>query len=148
VPEMVPRDKPYGSECESMKITCPKSSPEKKEPPGWKGKAFYPNGFGGDGFGISVLPNGSVSFPVIKTDLAKAQEGPQKRAYPLAEHVSTPKEVQLPTPRSDVTDNSVNLCVICGRPAPGKRIDRRYCSAKCRKKASRGKSLLLAGNQL
>jgi predicted nucleic acid-binding Zn ribbon protein len=34
------------------------------------------------------------------------------------------------------------LCVICGLPVPGRRIDRRYCSARCRKIASRGKQLM------
>lgn len=38
------------------------------------------------------------------------------------------------TPKPHVTDN---LCAICGRPVPGKRQDRLYCSAGCRKRASR-----------
>jgi hypothetical protein len=42
---------------------------EIKEPSGWQGNIYYPDGSGGKGFGIEVLPNGQVWFPCI--DLTK-----------------------------------------------------------------------------
>jgi hypothetical protein len=55
------------------------------------------------------------------------------------------KVIHPDTPQQNVTDN---LCVICGSLVPGKRIDRHYCSARCRKRASRqGKQLELVKNK-
>lgn len=59
-----------------------------------------------------------------------------------------PSGVLPTTPQQNVTDNLAittdNIC-FCGNIIPGKRIDRKYCSPKCRKAASRGKQLVLAG---
>ncbi len=61
--------------------------------------------------------------------------------------VAKPAAVHPTTPGQNVTDNTPitpkNLC-FCGSIIPGKRIDRRYCSPKCRKQASRN-SRQLAG---
>jgi hypothetical protein len=50
----------------------------------------------------------------------------------------------LDTSKPNVTDNANPKCVICSNPIPGKRIDRHFCSIRCRVKASRrGKQLVM-----
>lgn len=39
---------------------------DQKEPGGWLGNIFYPDGFHGSGFGIEALSDGRVWFPAIK----------------------------------------------------------------------------------
>lgn len=112
---------------------------------GWKGNVYYPDGPDGNGFGIEILPDGQVWFPMLKTDNDKSQKVASETSQPLQESVSTSNGIYLSTLMQNVTDNS---CLICGSPVPGKRLDRRYCSAKCRKRASRGKQLSLSGGGL
>jgi hypothetical protein len=38
---------------------------------------------------------------------------------------------------------TLNKCIVCGKAIQGKRIDRKLCSGRCRKIASRGKQLVL-----
>lgn len=109
-----------------------------KEVSGWKGNIFYPAGLDGNGFGIEVLANGRVWFPMVKTDSEPTQQTILETGQVWQEPVAGQKVVHFPTPLADVTDNSARFCLICSSMVPGKRLDRRYCSAKCRKKASRG----------
>ena len=116
-----------------------------KEATGWQGNIFYPDGPDGSGFGIEVLPDGRVWFPMLKADQEPTPNIYPETSQPLQEPVSIPKGIHLPIPLPNVTDNS---CIICGKSVPGKRVDRKYCSARCRKVASRGKQLTLAGVEL
>lgn len=116
-----------------------------KDAPGWKGNVFYPDGPDGNGFGIEILPDGRVWFPMLKADNDKVQKASPETCQLSQEPVSTNSGIYLSTLMQNVTDNS---CVICGNPVLGKRLDRQYCSAKCRKRASRGKQLSLAGHGL
>jgi hypothetical protein len=119
-----------------------KQNNELKVSNGWRGNVYYPDGPDGNGFGIEILPDGRVWFPMLKADNDKVQKASLETCQPLQETVSTANGIYLSTLMQNVTDNS---CLICGSPVPGKRLDRRYCSAKCRKRASRGKQLSLAG---
>jgi predicted nucleic acid-binding Zn ribbon protein len=49
----------------------------------------------------------------------------------------------LPT-TTNVTDNS-HPCFVCGTSVMGKRVDRQYCSARCRQRGCRKKQFELAG---
>jgi hypothetical protein len=51
--------------------------------------------------------------------------------------------IHLPTPAKLSVTKTLNKCIVCGKAIQGKRIDRKLCSAKCRKIASRGKQLIL-----
>jgi hypothetical protein len=108
-----------------------------KEVSGWKGNIFYPGGLDSNGFGIEIAPGGRVWFPIVKADSEPTQQITQEAGQAWQEPSAGSKVVHFPIPQSDVTDNSASYCPICGSPVPGKRSDRRYCSAKCRKKASR-----------
>jgi hypothetical protein len=62
----------------------------------------------------------------------------------ISQPIETPAKDTQDTPQIHVTDNSKVLCFICNNPVLGRRLDRRYCSARCRKVASRGKQLELS----
>jgi hypothetical protein len=51
---------------------------EIKEPSGWQGNIFYPDGTDGQGFGIEVLSNGRVWFPRITSAEEKTQSSVQE----------------------------------------------------------------------
>jgi hypothetical protein len=53
------------------------------------------------------------------------------------------KPIHFPIPAKLSVTKTLNKCIVCGKVIPGKRIDRKLCSAKCRKVASRGKQLVL-----
>jgi hypothetical protein len=92
-----------------------------------------------------VLPDGRVWFPMLKADHELTPNTPPETCQASQETVLTSQVIHLPTPRQIVTDN---YCIVCGKSAPGKRLDRKYCSARCRKVASRGKQLTLVGVEL
>jgi len=67
---------------------------EIKEPSGWQGNIFYPDGPGGQGFGIEILPNGRVWFPCISS-VGKNIQGMRqeskyrvKKSFANSDHVS------------------------------------------------------------
>ena len=63
-------------------------------------------------------------------------------AQKAVQAMPVPSGDALPTPAQNVTDNQ---CINCGTIVPGKRKDQKLCSSRCRKSASRGKQLSLAG---
>ena len=58
---------------------------ELKEPSGWQGNIFYPDGTDGQGFGIEVLPDGRVWFPRLNTAEEKTQLSSQEPGSPLVD---------------------------------------------------------------
>ena len=64
-----------------------------QESPGWKGNVFYPDGPTGHGFGIAILPDGRVWFPMVKEIGEKVQATIQEPSYPLQEPVPKFQEV-------------------------------------------------------
>jgi len=115
-----------------------------RDPAGWKDGLYYPDGFGKAGFGINISPDGQVWFPMVKPENGEGQKPTQETVQPLQEPVTSHQLIDLPIPEK----LSVTKCLICGNTVPGKRIDRKYCSPKCRQQASRGKQLHLAGLEL
>jgi predicted nucleic acid-binding Zn ribbon protein len=87
--------------------------------------------------------------PSLKTvELLDNAETKPDQPNSRAESAVTGLSIPLPIPTTDVTDNSLNYCIVCGRPVPGKRRDRRYCSSRCRQRARRRviAGVLIAGN--
>jgi hypothetical protein len=53
------------------------------------------------------------------------------------------KVIHFPIPAKLSVTKKMNKCIVCGKSIQGKRIDRKLCSGRCRKIASRGKQLVL-----
>jgi hypothetical protein len=68
-----------------------------KEPSGWQGNIFYPDGTDGQGFGIEVLPNGQVWFPRITSVEEKNQLSVQEPGSPLPDSNSRLNVATVPT---------------------------------------------------
>ena len=69
---------------------------ELKEPSGWQGSIFYPDGTDGQGFGIEVLPNGRVWFPRFTSAGEKTQPLFQQSGSPLVDSGSKIKVTTVP----------------------------------------------------
>jgi hypothetical protein len=119
-------------------------------PPGWKGNVYYPSGKVGigDGYGIKQVSGKLYDLDVIFPVINEKPKVPIILNQPIPifiQSVTSDKAIHPDTSQENVTDN-LNLCVVCGSRVEGKRIDRHYCSARCRKRASRqGKQLVLTG---
>jgi hypothetical protein len=88
---------------------------------------------GGEKFGAA--PDGrTINLGPVGNDTL-SQTPVQPAALPAPAHQDTPV----------ICDNQSKSCVLCGGQVPGKRSDRRFCSVRCRKIASRGKQLEMAG---
>jgi hypothetical protein len=69
---------------------------QQKDPAGWKGSVYYPDSKNGCGFGIEVLPDGRVWFPMIKPDAEKSPTSlSEKENYQATKN---PPEQELSTP--------------------------------------------------
>ena len=67
-----------------------------KEPFGWHGNIFYPDGTDGQGFGIEVLPDGRVWFPRLNKAEEQTQPLFQRSGSPLEDSGSKIKVTTVP----------------------------------------------------
>lgn len=93
---------------------------------------------GGKRYGLTA----SLKTTLLEDKVCQDEKTASNTAQTAPEPVTQFPTIHLPTPTKNVTDN---YCLICGSPVPGKRLDRKFCSARCRKAASRGKQLALMG---